>query len=280
MFFHQLHNELWKLFGKKRTYIGFGTFLLAQNAMLLAFRFTNWRHTAEKMLAGNGYLAQDYITALTVAVIMLIPQAVFLMPLYASLVGGDLVAKEAEDGTLRMILARPVSRLRLLTVKWLAGAVFSMTLVISLGGMALIFARLWFPWGSMFVFTPGPVQIFSVMPAGEGLWLFAMSHLCMAVNACTMLGLSFMFSCFNMKPAAATVLALSFLLLNLVMENIPFFEEYQHFFLTHHFRSWLLVFSKPTPWPQMIQSLCVLGAVNVTAFVIGAVGFHVRDIKS
>ena len=41
-----------------------------------------------------------------------------------------------------------------------------------------------------------------------------------------------------------------------------------------------LVVSKPTPWPQMFQSLCVLGAVNVTAFIIGAMGFHVRDIKS
>ncbi len=280
MFFHQLHNELWKLFGKKRTYIGFGTFLLAQNAMLITFRFTNWKQGAERMLAGNGYLVQDYISALTVAVIMLIPQILLLMPLYASLVGGDLVAKEAEDGTLRMILARPVSRLRLLTVKWLAGAVFSMTLVVSLGGMALLFARLWFPWAGLFVFTPGPVQIFSVMPAEEGLRLFALSHLLMAVNACTMLSLAFMFSCFNMKPAAATVLALSFLLLNVVMENIPFFEDYQHFFLTYHFRCWLLVFSKPMPWPQIVQAFCVLAAVNVTTFIIGAVGFHVRDIKS
>src|ERR1035438_4376348 len=31
MFYHHLRNELWKLFGKKRTYIGFGAFLLAQN---------------------------------------------------------------------------------------------------------------------------------------------------------------------------------------------------------------------------------------------------------
>ena len=36
MFLRHLRNELWKLFGKKRTYIGFGAFLLAQNAMLLA----------------------------------------------------------------------------------------------------------------------------------------------------------------------------------------------------------------------------------------------------
>jgi hypothetical protein len=35
MFYRHLKNELWKLFGKKRTYIGFGAFLLSQNAMLL-----------------------------------------------------------------------------------------------------------------------------------------------------------------------------------------------------------------------------------------------------
>ena len=33
MFFLQLRNELRKLFGKKRTYIGFGVFLVAQNLM-------------------------------------------------------------------------------------------------------------------------------------------------------------------------------------------------------------------------------------------------------
>ena len=66
MFYHHLKNELWKLFGKKRTYIGFGAFLLAQNAMLLAFRFTRWQSDMERMLAGNGYLAQDFVSALTV----------------------------------------------------------------------------------------------------------------------------------------------------------------------------------------------------------------------
>ena len=41
MFFYQLRNELWKLFGKKRTYIGFGMFLLAQNVIIILFRYTN-----------------------------------------------------------------------------------------------------------------------------------------------------------------------------------------------------------------------------------------------
>ena len=33
MFFAQLKNELWKLFGKKRTYIGFIMLLLAENGV-------------------------------------------------------------------------------------------------------------------------------------------------------------------------------------------------------------------------------------------------------
>src|SRR5947208_12140459 len=146
MFYHDLRNELWKLFGKKRTYIGFGAFLLAQNAMLLVFRLTKWHLQMERLLEGNGYLAQEYVSALTVAVVMLVPQVILLMPLYAALVGGDLVAKEAEDGTLRMILSRPISRFRLLLVKSLAGLIFSVVLVLVLGGTALIFARVWFPW--------------------------------------------------------------------------------------------------------------------------------------
>ncbi len=43
MFYLQLRNELWKLFGKKRTYIGFGAFLVAQLAMLFAFQYSNWQ---------------------------------------------------------------------------------------------------------------------------------------------------------------------------------------------------------------------------------------------
>lgn len=280
IFFRQLRNELWKLYGKKRTYIGFGAFLLAQNAMLLAFHFSHWQQQTGRMLEGNGYMAEEFISALTVSVIMLIPQILMLMPLYACLVGGDTVAKEAEDGTLRMILCRPISRLRLLTVKWIAGLIFCVTLVVALGGMALFFASLWFPWKGMFVFVPAPVHVFAVWPAAKGLTLYGLAHVILAINACTMFGLAFMFSCFNMKPAAATILGLTYLLANLVMENMPFFEEYKSLFLTNHFKCWLLVFNNPLRWPDILESLSVIVAFNVTAFVIGATAFHLRDIKS
>ena len=273
-----LRNELWKLFGKKRTYIGFGAFVLAQNAMLLAFRFTRWQSDMSRVLEGNGYFAEQYVSALTVALFMLVPQVILLMPLYAALVGGDMVAKEAEDGTLRMILSRPISRFRLLAVKWIAGVIFSAALVTALGGTALGFARMWFPWRDMFVFMPN--MVFNVLDASEGLRFFLVSHCFMAVNASVILGLAFMFSCFNMKPAAATVLALSFLFVNLVMENIPFFERYHEWLLPYHFRIWLFIYAQPTPWERVGESMCVLLAFSITTFIIGAAAFQARDIKS
>ena len=279
MFFAQLKNELWKLFGKKRTYIGFGAFLLVQTVMLLMFKYTRWQGQVEKLLAGNGYLAADYISALTVAVVMLTPQVLLLLPLYVALVGGDLVAKEAEDGTLRMILARPISRLRLLLVKWAAGIVFSTVLVIALGLVALCFASLIFPWKGLFVFAPMR-STFGIFPSGEGLLLYSFSLLFVAANAVAQLSVAFMFSCFNIKPAAATILSLSYLFVNMVMENIPFFEPYQNWFITHHFDCWLLVFHSPTPWPRILQSEMILLAISATVFVIGSAAFYLRDIKS
>ena len=39
MFLLQLRNELWKLFGKKRTYIGSAMFLLAQAILILGLTY-------------------------------------------------------------------------------------------------------------------------------------------------------------------------------------------------------------------------------------------------
>jgi ABC-2 type transport system permease protein len=278
MFLAQLKNELWKLFGKKRTYIGFGAFLLVQIIMLLVFKFGRAGNDYMRMLANNGYAAADYFSALTVAVVMIMPQIVLLMPLYVSLVGGDLVAKESEDGTLRMILARPITRVRLLFVKWVAGAIFAAVLVTVLGVTALGLARLFLPWQGLFVFVPG--QAFSVLSASDGFVRYLFAHVFLVVNASTVLSIAFMFSCFNMKPAAATILALSYLFVNLVMEGIPFFDSYKNWFITHHFRCWLMVFSDPIPAWQIVQSQLLLLAASATAFVLGATAFHVRDIKS
>ena len=272
-----LRHELWKLFGKKRTYIGFALLLLAQGVVTLVFRYSRVTRGMAQQLEGNGYDAAGFISGLTIAVVMLFPIAYLLLPLYVTLVGGDLVAKEVEDGTLRMILARPVSRVRLLATKWLAGAVFSVLLVGALGAFGLVWASCFFPWGGLFVFVPG--ELFSVLEPGPGLARYALAHAWLCAKAVTLLGLALMFSCFPVKPAAATILALSTLFLNGILMQIPFFRELQPWFLTYHLNLWQLMFAQPVPWSRALQSLSLLAGFNATFFVLGAVAFQLRDFK-
>ena len=65
-----------------------------------------------------------------------------------------------------------------------------------------------------------------------------------------------------------------------VVEHIPFFERYQTWFITHHLESWIWIFQKPTPWPQIMQSEVILAAIIATSFLLGAIAFQMRDIKS
>ncbi|MGE3311258.1 MAG: ABC transporter permease [Limisphaerales bacterium] len=275
---HHLRNELWKLLGKRRTYIGFGMLLMAQVAVTIVFRFTGASRAAVRALESNGYEAASYLSALTVAVVMLFPIAYLLMPLYVALVGGDMVAKEAEDGTLRMILARPVSRARILVVKWVAGCVFSLVLVGMLGLSGLGVASLFFPQGGLFVFLPG--EIFTVLEPGPGLGRYFAAHAVLCLKAVTVLSLGFLFSCMNVKPAAATILALSVLFANAILIQIPFFREIQHWFLTYHLNLWQTLFAQPIPWWRVAESSCLLLGFNASFLILGLVIFQARDIKT
>jgi ABC-2 type transport system permease protein len=277
MLFFQLRNELWKLFGKKRTYIGFGILLAAQFLISTIFRYTHMTRPLARVLEHNGYIAAPYLSVLTIATYMLIPLNDLLVPLFASLVGGDLVAKESEDGTLRMILARPISRIRLLMVKWLAGFVFSVTLITSLGLFGLLSAEIYFPWGKFFYWNP-ILDIFGAFDGGEGLQRYCAAHLLMVLNTFFILSLAFMISCFNVKPAAATILALSFLFMSFTFEKL--FPDYQAWFLTYHAHLWQWFFLNHIPWWQVGESVSILSACSVTFLVVGCAVFQMRDFKT
>ena len=278
MLLAQLRNELWKLFGKKRTYIGFALLLVTQIIIVLVFRYSRASNDMVNTLEGVGHVAQLYISVLTISSVMLFPLAFILLPLYVALVSGDLMAKEAEDGTLRMILSRPISRLRLLAVKWLAGVIFSILLVTFFGACGLLVSRFFFPWGGLFVFIPG--ELFGVFDPSDGLQRYIYAHVCMITKAITITSLGLMFSCFNIKPAACTILALSVLFMNAILQEIPFFRELKHWFLTYHLNIWLFIFAQPIPWWKLGESFSLLLGFNVTFFAIGAMAFHTRDIKS
>ena len=170
-------------------------------------------------------------------------------------------------------------RARLLMVKWLAGFIFSVVLVLSLGLFGLLFCSIWFPAnGGLFVLLGD--DAWGMYPARPGLLHYILAHLVMITKASTIMSLAFMFSCFNMKPAAATILALSLLFIDHILMELPYFHDLKGYFLSHYLNVWQVLFSEPIAWWRVGQGLSILAAASVTFFIIGATAFHTRDIKS
>ncbi len=279
-FLRQLGWELWKMFARPRTWIGFGAFLVVQITILLLLQLPKAQRAMTGMLEKNGYVAEQYMGGLTLAVAIIVFTFVLLGGLYIALVGGDIVAKEVEDGTMRLVLCRPVGRVRLLTVKWLACLIYTLLLVVFLGVTALLAATLYRGHlGKLFIMAPEE-GIFSVFDTAEALWRYARAIGFLGLCALSIAGLAFMFSCFRLKPAAATILTLSVLFLDLVVRNIPYFQDYRHWFISYHNACWVRTLAEPVRWPSVVQSLIFLATFNVSCFVIGLLRFCTRDLKS
>jgi len=280
MFGRQLRHELLKLFARKRTYIGFGAFVGLQVLILALLQLPRARHAFDKLLTANGYWPEDYYGGLTLAM-LIIEFSIFLMgALYLALVGGDVVAKEIEDGTMRMVLSRPISRLRLLTIKWLACAIYTAVLMVYLGITSLLAGVLYRGrLGQLFVFVPME-NLFAVFPTTDGLGRYAMAIGMLAVVMQIITALAFMFSCCKMKPAAATILTLTVMFTDFVLRNVPFFQSFKHYFITHHTASWVRVYHDVIPWWGIGESVVYLAALAATFWVVGAMAFCLRDFKS
>src|SRR5581483_5290426 len=129
----QLGHELRKLFARKRTYIGFGAFVLVEALVLFLVNLPKPRSHFRRLIEQNGYGFDEYFSGLTLALLMVMWTTFLLGALYLALVAGDVVSKEVEEGTLRMILCRPVSRARIVALKYLACIVYTFVLVLFIG---------------------------------------------------------------------------------------------------------------------------------------------------
>ena len=279
LFLLQLRGELRKLFARKRTYIGFAVFLAVEVAILILFQLPKVQRSYRAMIERAGYGFEDYFSGLTLAFMVLTSTIFLLGALYLALVSGDVVSKEVEDGTMRMTLCRPVSRLRLLTVKYAACTIYTLALVCFIGLSALLVGIARQGSGGLFVFAPLE-GIFAMHEFGPGLARYLGALPLLSLSLMTVTSLGFMLSCFNMKPAAATIVTLSIFLVDMIFRSIPYFESIRGWFVTAHMSTWIKIFEPRIPTLQIVQDYAYLGAVDITLVIIGIAVFQGRDFKS
>ncbi|MEK7949619.1 ABC transporter permease [Luteolibacter soli] len=280
-FLRQLRGELSKLFGRPRTYLGYGVFLVMEAIILFVFKLEGSQRSMRELIERNGFGFDSYYSSLTVTYMVMGLSMFLLGSIYFALVAGDIVAKESEDGNLRLVLARPVSRLRILLLKYCAVSIYTMTFVLFVGvtGYAMSVAALGWD-GGLFVWNY-KMKVFSAFPTwGEGIGRIGLSAVGIGLSMITLSSIAFMFSCFKMKPAAATIMALSILFVDMVLQEFPFFKPYEQYFVTWRMSSWVYLLESVISWPKLAGSYVFLFGLNATLFLIGYTAFRLRDFKT
>ncbi len=281
LFFIQLLGELRKLYARRRTYIGYVVFLVFELVLLGVFKLEKSQDSMRQLLETNGAMFETYYTSLTVTYWVMSFSMFLLGSIFFALVSGDIVAKEAEDGNLRLVLARPISRLRVLILKYIATLIYTFSFVIFVGitGYGMSVAALGWD-GGLFIWNL-KMQTFALFPTfGEGFPRIVISAILIGISMCTLSSIAFCLSCFKMKPATATIASLSILFLDMILQEFPFIKPYEEYFITFKMSTWVYALREEVDWASIAQPYTFLMALNLTLFTIGWLSFSSRDFKT
>jgi ABC-2 type transport system permease protein len=270
---------LWKLFARKRTLLGFGVFVGFETLVLILLQLPHNQRGLRRTIERFGAVFEDYFSGLTLAIMILPITMILLGALFLCLVGGDIVAKEVEDGTMRMSLCRPISRLRLLWVKYATCVIFTFVFVGFVGLSALGAATLVRGNGGLFV-APPDGSFMVVYDFHEGLLRYLCAMPCLGLSLLTVTSFAFLLSCCNIKPAAATIGSLCLFTVDFILYFLPLFESYKPYLMTTHMHTWLNVFRDPFQWPVLLEDYAYLVGLDATFFLVGVMIFSTRDLKS
>lgn len=278
-FFRITASELYRMFARKRTWIGFGAMIAVDALVLVLFHMSNATSHLQNRLGTIGLLFDHYFGGLTLGLLLTGATTFFMGSLYLALVSGDVLAKESEDGNLRMILCRPVSRFRLLASKFVAVWIYTIGFFVFVGAISYVGSSILYGWtDGLVVIIPGrDLAAFSFQ---EGAYRYFLGIVTLGLGMSVVSSIGFLLTCQKIKPAAATILTMSIIFIDFVARRFPYVEEYENYFLTTRIDAWQLCFRYHIPWPELLENYALLFGISVTCFVLGWLTFERRDLKA
>ena len=259
--------ELRKLVSQKRTYLGLGLAIILPLIFVIA---QSLRHRHDH--GDNIFESQITHSGLATPVLMLLFLSVFMLPLIASLVAGDIVAAEDGNGTLKTILTRSVDRGQVFAAKAVAAATYA-TLAAFLSAAVATAAGV-AAWGFNSVTTYSG----TVVSPSEGLLLVFAANACYLVPLIAVASIGVLLSTVTRNSAAAVVGAVGVTILLFIVAQIPGLEGIRPYLLTEQYEAWHGLLRTPTNWSPIWHSLWVCALYAGPALIAGYLVFLRRDV--
>ena len=275
-----LRIELFKIFKRPRTYISFvaiaAIILLIQLALFLDgdtyVRFM--LQSIESTFNIEGKIMHGYLICYVILQTLLIH-----VPLLIALIGGDMIAGEANMGTLRLLISKPVSRTNLLLSKFTATAVYTLLLLIWMAFLSLLLSIQVFGTGDLMIFKSQQIVI---LKSSDVMWRYFAAFGFAAIAMITVAALSFFLSLFAENSIGPIVTTMSIIIVSTILTtmDLPLFNTIKPFLFTSHMLGWKGFFDDPVNYAAVFKSAGIL-IMHIIGFVGAAIlVFRKKDVLS
>ncbi len=222
----------------------------------------------------HGNILNGYLVAYIILQSLLIH-----IPLLVALVAGDMLAGEANLGTLRLLLTRPVSRSQLVLVKFFASFLYTVLLIIWLAVVALFLSLLLFGKGDMINLKS---DAFVMLLQGDVMWRYAAAFLFAILAMTTIAAMSLLLSAFADNSIGPIISTMGIVVVLTILSNLelPLFNLIKPYLFTTHMIGWKGFFDDPVPYAAIARSSIILVVYTVVFISATIVYFNKKDIRS
>ena len=280
-----LRFEWTKMMGRRITWVPFLVLMIVVGLVVAVFHRLEFKHalTIFSSLSFKLKSKEEFVNGYYMAAHAMNPIFQTLIPIFISVAAGLMLAGEAEQGTLRACLIRPVVRRRLILGKFMM--LFGYSLALSFFVILLLIGTgiMNFGTGNLYtiniLFNNGQEGA-SMIPAEEMPMRFMLAGLIASAGTAVLAALALLISALVDTAAMSYVITMSIYFAFLTLRMFPMLDWlYPYLFVTHMLR-WQQCFYSTVKLGEIYVSLIHLAGYLVALLAAAVFLFEERDIKS
>ena len=281
---NDIRSELLKIVSQKKNYIAVvGHLVLMSLCVVGVTRSADFYHFNE--MDKLGIKLEDFqglIDGQFFARMMIIPTFVILMPILICTVGGDLIAGEIQDGSLRLYASRTRKRTGIIFSKIVAMFLFSFAYCIYFGLSSLLAGYLFFGWGNSQIiplFQMGVGTDLEIMSSAQALLKYVMVVIYYSFSVMTLGCLTLFFSTLFNRMTSATVAGITLYFVSYILEGLPFLTSLKFYYPSHVMNGCVLFWLDPVPIWRVAHNFTYLIFYLVIFCAATLISFNNKDIS-
>jgi ABC-2 type transport system permease protein len=196
------------------------------------------------------------------------------LPVATAVIAGDTIAGEANAGTLRYLLVRPVSRSWLLFSKLVTVIVFVFLAVIIVAGVGLAAGATLFGLHSVTSVSGSSLSTVDIVSRT------VLTILYIAVSMLGLASIAVFASTRTDSPLAAALAALATFIVSQVLDLIDATRAIRPYLPTHYWLAFIDLFRDPVLWYQLSRGFALQGAYIAVFLGLAWASFATKDITS